>query len=220
MAGQVRPCILRSALRWSRGAVQSFHAMTQQACHEAFLFGSPAPQRSACQPKRNAGWPQTQQWPRPSECLSSRKGAGGWRKSPSQSRRHDQFSGAPAAGRERARQLVGAQRMRAPVGIDREARRRRKQGPLVGVQQHGRGEDSRQRLRQPCIRARVLFCGPVRHVSSQFKRERLRAERAGVMLVFRPPWRCSPTRFPMHAGRGRRAIPFRRAPSRPACGCE
>ena len=58
-----------------------------------------------------------------------------------------------AAARERARQPVGAQRMRAPVAVDREPRHRRRPAPVERIGQHRRREDLRQRLGQPRERA-------------------------------------------------------------------
>src|SRR5262249_48482114 len=61
----------------------------------------------------------------------------------------DPALGGSAPGRERARQAVGAHRVLAPVGIDREPRHRRGPGPGKGVNEHRLREDFGQGLVEP-----------------------------------------------------------------------
>jgi hypothetical protein len=67
-----------------------------------------------------------------------------------------------ALRRESAREPVGAQRMRSPVAINREARRRRDEALRERVSQYRTREDCRQRAPKPGKRALVFEGTPIR----------------------------------------------------------
>ena len=117
--------------------IVEFLALTGQRREEV----ARVPSSQTCQPKPQAGWPHTQQKPEPKRMPvrdKARPAFGRWRAIRSRGRHRAATSSRRVlrSGGKRARQAIAAKWMSAPIGVDRDMRRRRHERTAERMREH------------------------------------------------------------------------------------
>ena len=181
VSAQRRCCNRRNSLAWSLGAFHSRHAVDAGGVPRGVLVRPAVPQVLVpAEPVDRLAAHAAESRPAREGLFAIGRGRA------AEARRQIAFAAfleppgpavrRAAAPRERTRQTVGTQRMRAPVAVDRKPRHRRRPAPVERIGQHGRGKISGSALvRRASARS---FCSA--RVSDIFMR-RNPANQAGIM---------------------------------------